>query len=61
MKKQLSIENGFIDYELFSKRTYSTFNYTEIQLSGKTKQKSVAVYHTYCPFCGKKYDEPLPQ
>lgn len=41
-------------------RTYQEFEYefTPIKKngeSGKQIKKRVSMYHTYCPFCGKKY------
>lgn len=53
LSKQMGLEvEGFIaNIELFSNKTFSTFEYRQ----GK-KNKLISIMHTYCPICGRNYD-----
>jgi hypothetical protein len=31
-----------------------TANYLEIELEGQKKKEQIAMFHTFCPFCGVK-------
>jgi len=48
----LGKEGEIVDFELLSGRTYSTFKYKD----GK-RNKAQLILHSYCPFCGQKYEE----
>ena len=52
IKEKLSVNNGMIDFELLSSRTYSTFEYRD----GKNKTKKQHILHSHCPFCGNPYE-----
>jgi ribosomal protein L33 len=52
VSKALGKEGEIINYEMLSGRTYSTFQYQD----GKRKKEQL-ILHTYCPTCGKKYEE----
>lgn len=38
------------------KMTTRTCNVLEVELEGQKKRQEVSMFHTYCPFCGQKYD-----
>lgn len=40
-----------------SKCESRTVNYLEIELEGQKKLERIAMFHTYCPFCGVKQGE----
>jgi hypothetical protein len=59
-KETLKVDNGSLDHEMLSGRTYTDFNYNvQYAATGKVKSKHLSVFHTYCPFCGKKYEGNL--
>ncbi|MDD5018077.1 MAG: hypothetical protein PHO15_08280 [Eubacteriales bacterium] len=41
-------------YEILSGQAYSV---VKVQMPGKKKPKEVLLLHSYCPTCGKKYQE----
>lgn len=52
IKEKLNVDNGMIDFELFSSRTSSNFRYT----NEKGKEKIQMILNSHCPFCGIKYE-----
>ncbi len=46
------MDGQIVNVELLSGRTYSTFQYKD----GK-KNKTQMILHSYCPFCGQKYQK----
>lgn len=52
IKEKLNVDNGMIDFELFSSRTYSNFRYR----NEKGKEKIQLILNSHCPFCGTKYE-----
>jgi len=51
ISKLLETEGQIVNFDLISGQTYSGFEYKV----GKRTKKQLLV-HTYCPFCGKKYE-----
>lgn len=51
VKKSIGVNNGCVDYELISGKTYTNFRYN----NEKGKEKTVPILNSFCPFCGKKY------
>lgn len=47
-------ERVSIDHEMLSGRTYSTAYCT---IPGKKKRVEKLILHSFCPFCGEKYDK----
>lgn len=35
-----------------------TANYIEVELEGKKKNEQLTMFHSFCPFCGVKYEQP---
>jgi hypothetical protein len=60
LNEVLKCEGGQINYEMFSGKTFSTFNY-ETTERGKKRKKETMVLHTYCPSCGEKYKRDVEQ
>lgn len=52
LKEKFGEEVFLHGYDLLSGKSGTPFEHKE----GKRKTTSY-VFHTYCPFCGKKYDE----
>jgi hypothetical protein len=52
LRALLGVDNGSINFEFLSGRTYSEFKYNE---KGKTRVKVAPVMHSFCPFCGQPY------
>jgi hypothetical protein len=52
VSETLGKEGSIVNYEMISGRTYSIFEYQD----GKRKKQQL-ILHTYCPTCGKKYEE----
>ena len=50
-----SLNEPFIDCDLFNGKTYSIVFHTEI-VRGKEKRKEKKLFHTHCPWCGVTYD-----
>jgi hypothetical protein len=50
----LKTEGQIVNFDLISGQTYSDFEY---KVGKKTKRQ--LLIHTYCPFCGKRYNEEL--
>lgn len=43
-----------MDMDLLSGRTLSHY---EVTIPGKRKKEEIVVGHSYCPHCGKRYEE----
>ena len=52
LSNKLGKQGKIVNIELMSNRTYSTFKYQD----GK-RNKEMLILHSYCPHCGKKYEE----
>ena len=56
MKELLKVEDGLLECELLSGKTYSNFRYGKRNNQGNLT-KTKPILHSYCPFCGEKYEE----
>lgn len=64
--EDMLVERGYKDAHLSSAfvqidnalkvRTYTDCSYSVETKTGKIKTKKIPITHTYCPFCGKKYE-----
>ena len=52
VSKQFGKEGYIVNQDILSGKIYSTFEYQD----GK-RTKVRLILHSYCPICGKKYDE----
>ncbi len=46
-----------IDREMLSGKTYSKVYYSGTNKKGKRKREETNLLHSYCPWCGVKYDK----
>lgn len=46
---------GEVAVEVLSGKSYSDFAYEEIY-RGKKRTKKTCILHSFCPFCGEKYE-----
>jgi len=52
ISEKAGIEGKIVDFEFFSGKTFSRFEYKDGRRS-----KTLMILHTYCPFCGQKYEK----
>lgn len=56
VKKAYEAETVLVPFEFFSGRTYTC---CEVYRPGKKKPLMSNVAHSFCPFCGEKYEKKL--
>ncbi len=61
MKETHNLDGHIIDYELLSGKSFSTFRYKTVNSKGKESTKDTFILHSFCPFCGEKYESKIEE